>query len=264
MNVLSDEAIKVRAPSVFTLGKAPERSERYTQVRTIELVTALRKAGYAPTAAMESRVRKHNEDRRAYVKHMVRLRHKQYIELAKVGDTVPEILIINSHNGSSAFCINAGLFRMVCANGMVIADEKFGSLYIRHDTQDIIAEVLSATKQIADHMPKVMEAIDTWDKIIMPERARQSMARKAIAFRYGGNSPITAQQALLPRRNEDEGNSLWRTFNVLQENLTKGGLEGKSSNGRKIATRAINSVHNDIVYNRGLWQIGSEFAEKLA
>src|SRR5690606_37718940 len=106
------------------------RSDRYTQVRTIELVHALRKMDYVPTAAMESQVRKANESRRAFVKHMVRMRHKQYMDNAKVGDTVPEILIINSHNGSSAFTINAALFRLVCSNGMVIADQEFGSLRI--------------------------------------------------------------------------------------------------------------------------------------
>ncbi|MBE0472562.1 MAG: hypothetical protein IBX55_24025 [Methyloprofundus sp.] len=50
-------------------------------------------------------------------------------------------------------------------------------------------------------------------------------------------------------------------FNRVQENLFKGGLRGRSYNGRNVRTRAIQSVSEDVKLNRALWQLTEEFSK---
>jgi hypothetical protein len=56
---------------------------------------------------------------------------------------------------------------------------------------------------------------------------------------------------------------LWRTTNVLQETLMRGGLRGTATTGRKVTTKAVKSVTGDLAINRGLWTLATEMA-KLA
>ena len=49
------------------------------------------------------------------------------------GDTVfPQVLLTNSHDGKNAFTFTAGLFRMVCANGLVVSTKEFENVKMRH------------------------------------------------------------------------------------------------------------------------------------
>src|SRR3546814_17431218 len=64
----------------------------------------------------QTRVR--NEDRREYTKHLIRLRHASQIN----GDEANEIILLNSHDGTSSYQMLAGQFRFVCSNGLVCGD----------------------------------------------------------------------------------------------------------------------------------------------
>ena len=59
----------------------------------------------------------------------------------------------------------------------------------------------------------------------------------------------------MPRRSEDVGNDLWRTLNVVQENVLRGGIPRRSASNRLIRTRAITAIREDIRINSGLWDL---------
>ena len=62
-----------------------------------------------------------------------------------------------------------------------------------------------------------------------------------------------------PRRREDVDRSLWTTFNVIQENVVRGGLQGRKRNAegriRRAQTRAINGIDQNVTLNRALWTL---------
>lgn len=260
--VLNNDALKAAAPSIFALQPHKSRSARYAHVPTIDVLEQLRKHGFVPTNASQSRVRSGHEDHFSYTRHMIRLRQRRDLDapIKKVGDVVPEIVLLNAHDGSSSFRLDAGLFRMVCSNGLIIKSQDFGAIRVRHSGSQLITEVAEAADHLAIMLPKIVAVTKEWDKIKLTDAARTRFANKAIALRYNGNSPITAAQALTARRNDDEAPTLWRTYNVLEENLAKGGIEGKTASNRKSVTRSIKSVNNQLHFERGLW----ELAEKLA
>ena len=56
-----------------------------------------------------------DEGKREHTKHMIRLRHASQINGAEAN----EIVLLNSHDGTSSYQMLAGMFRFVCSNGLV-------------------------------------------------------------------------------------------------------------------------------------------------
>ena len=135
-------------PSVFSEDKHESRSERYTYIPTISLLDSLQREGFQPFFACQTRVR--DPGRREHTKHMLRLRREGQI----TGIQVPEIILLNSHDGTSSYQMLPGLFRAVCQNGLVCGEsfgevrvaalerEEFRVLYLDNQNQLIAHETL--------------------------------------------------------------------------------------------------------------------------
>ena len=106
------------APWPLPSSRTPARKplERYSYIPTAAVLTELRKEGFQPFMVCQTRVR--HEDRRDYTKHMLRLRHASQINGAEAN----EIILLNSHDGTSSYQMLAGMFRFVCQNGLVCGD----------------------------------------------------------------------------------------------------------------------------------------------
>jgi hypothetical protein len=80
-------------------------------------------------------------------------------------------------------------------------------------------------------------------------------ARAALALKYDDPdkpAPITESQILMPRRFDDRRPDLWSVFNRTQENLTQGGLHGRSANGRRQQTRPVQGIDRHAPESRPL------------
>lgn len=263
-NVLSRQAILAAAPSVFADAPHKSRSERYGYVPTSAVLTKLLKADYVCVQASQSKVRKANKDRVNFTKHMLRFQLRKYAEAEKVvGGLIPEVVLINSHDGSSSFILQAGLFRLVCSNGLVVQSADYGSIRIHH-SGDIADRVLEASDTIMEEAPKILHVSKEWDKIKLARPQQLRLARAALELRYNAmeRSPLKPEQVLEAKRSEDEAPTLWRTFNTIQEHLTQGGLSGRTANGRNSVVRSIKSVNNVLSFNRGLWELADNIARK--
>ncbi len=60
---------------------------------------------------------------------------------------------------------------------------------------------------------------------------------------------------LVPRRWDDRKSDLWSIFNRVQENLVKGGLTGRTANGRRQRTRPVQGIDQNLRLNRALWML---------
>lgn len=266
---LSDAQLEELVPSIFTTNKHRSRSERYGHLPTIDVLRSLRKSGFVPVQAFQSRVKPTSrlgsaKERTPYAKHLIRLREKRWIEAdLSVNDVIPDIILTNSHDCTSSFKLEAGLYRLVCSNGLVIRSESFGDIRVPH-TANIFDRVKEGVDVMTKHVPEIMRVTKAWDKIKLDRRQQLRLAREALALRFHGTPPIDVETALLNRRNEDEAPTLWRTFNTLQENLLMGGQQGRSASGRNTTTRLVTSVNNSLLYNRGLWQLAEAMAKKAA
>ncbi|HAO0755138.1 TPA: DUF932 domain-containing protein [Escherichia coli] len=104
-------------PSVFGEEKHTSRSENYTWIPTITVLESLQREGFQPFFACQTRVR--DPGRRGYTKHMLRLRRDGEIN----GQHVPEIILLNSHDGTHSQLINSiDILRARRATGLMTRD----------------------------------------------------------------------------------------------------------------------------------------------
>ena len=246
---LSDDQIHRVAPSIFAEAPHESRSQRYAYIPTATVLTELRKEGFQPFMVTQTRTR--HEDRRDYTKHMIRLRHASQINARGEAN---EIILLNSHDGTSSYQMLAGMFRFVCSNGLVCGDT-VADVRVPHKG-DLAGQVIEGAYQVLHGFDRALESRESMQATTLDEGEAEVFARAALSLKYDDPdkpAPITESQILMPRRFDDRRPDLWSVFNRTQENLTKGGLHGRSANGRRQQTRPVQGIDSDIRLNRALW-----------
>ena len=243
---LTHDELMNHVPSIFSAEKHESRSDRYTCIPTITILENLQREGFEPFFACQTKVRDLNK--REHTNHMLRLRRQGQI----TGKQVPEIILLNSHDGSSSYQMLPGLFRAVCQNGL-ICGESFGEVRVPHKG-NVIEKVIEGAYEVLGIFDKVEEKRDAMQSLLLPPPAQQALASAALTYRFGEeHKPVTESQLLSPRRWQDEDNDLWTTYQRIQENLIKGGLSGRSVQGKRARTRAVKGIDGDVKLNRALW-----------
>ena len=254
---LAEEQMRLAAPSIFAPGKHASRSERYTYIPTIEVLRSLRKEGFAPFMVAQSRNR--IEGKTEFTKHMIRMRHAGQVTGRGEAN---EIILINSHDGASSYQMLAGVFSFVCCNGLVCGTVA-NDIRIPHkgNVQD---EVIEGAFRVLEDFEAVKEATVAMKRVTLDEGEERAFATAALALRYGERTegqapaPITVDQLIEARRPEDFGGNLWKAFNRIQENAIRGGQPGRSTTGRRIRTRRVESIDRGVSLNRALWVLAEE------
>jgi hypothetical protein len=258
---LSDDRLRSLAPSVFAVSPLPDVSTRYAFVPTAQIVSRLRQSGWSPVEAVEQRIKL--EDRRGFQKHLLRFQRRDVVPVK--GEFTPELVLVNSHDRSSAYQLHAGLFRFVCGNGMIVADTTFERVSIRHSgfTPE---EVIESSFTLLDRIPAITARVETFQQRQLNSFETRSFAEAAFRLRFedAAAAPISPSKLLATRRREDARDDLWHVFNRVQENLLQGGqrdLSRSRTNGRRFPrTRAITGLDQNVRLNRELWNL----AERLA
>ena len=248
---LTDDQIHRVAPSIFADAPHESRSARYSYIPTAAVLAELRKEGFQPFMVTQTRVR--DEGKREHTKHMLRLRHASQINGAEAN----EIVLLNSHDGTSSYQMLAGMFRFVCSNGLVCGDT-VADVRVPHKG-DVSGHVIEGAYEVLRGFDRVKDSRDAMRAITLHDFEAEVFARSALALKYDPTdskpAPITESQILMPRRFDDRRPDLWSVFNRTQENLTKGGLHGRSANGRRQQTRPIQGIDSDVRLNRALWML---------
>lgn len=266
---LDDDQIRTVAPSIFTVDRHEERSARYTVIPTIDVMRGLQREGFQPFMVAQQRVR--DEGKREYARHMIRMRHASNLHLPDSAGVANEIILTNSHDGTSSYQLLAGVFRFVCQNGM-IAGDIVTNHKVRH-SGNVVHNVIEGAYEVLDGFQAVDESRESMQSLVLPAPAARALAAGALAYKYGEDedgkslSPVRPEEALRVRRFEDRKDDLWTTFNRIQENLVRGGLAGVTvgtdGRRRRTTTRAVTGIDADIKLNRALWRLAETLKEAL-
>lgn len=261
---LTDEQIRNVAPSVFADAPHSSRSARYAAIPTSEVLSSLRREGFQPFMVTQGGSR--DEEKRGFTKHMLRLRHESNAG-AQVGDSFPEIVLVNSHDGTSSYQLMAGMFRLVCSNGMVVGSGNgFDEVRIKH-TGNVIPAVIDGCIEILGRLPEVSSEMETFNRLQLTQGEQAAFASAALAIRYDENeAPFEAEKLLTVHRREDATPTLWNTLNTVQENVIRGGVRYalRDENGfttQRRRTREVQGIEQNVKLNRGLWVLAQEMAK---
>lgn len=257
---LTKDQIKDKAPSVFAESGAPTTSDKYTHISTERLIDDMSALGWGVVDATQVKARK----RVGYQKHLLVFRNDELTITGQDGDDVyPQILLSNSHDGSSTFQFTAGLFRMVCSNGLVLSTETFGDLKIRHMGYDM-EELQRVVSEIVDKLPLTVESMNQLKQSQISQEKQQQFALEALGLRFNQDGmefdESNAEELLAVERKEDEGNNVWEVFNRVQEKLLDGGFMYRNTKGKVRKARKIKNFQQDIKLNQQLFDLALQYA----
>jgi hypothetical protein len=154
----------------------------------------------------------------------------------------------------------AGVYRFVCANGLVTGDSLFQPISVKHvgyKSEDAI----TASYRLIDDVPRIAQSIEEMQAVTLSDDEKRFFASSALIAKYGmpkdgetiDINPVTM---LRPRRLDDQKNDLWSTFNVVQENMIKGGQRTvNASRTKRITTRGVSSISENAKLNAALWTL---------
>jgi hypothetical protein len=248
--MLSLQSLREVAPSVFATSPSPKMSNKYTFVPTIEVVENFDREGWKVYSAKQ--VGSGN-----YGQHELRLRNGG---LPQVGDSLIEAVIRNSHNGISSFSVSSGLYRLVCSNGLTVPTSVADAISVRHMNFDL-GMVREITDQFAERLPIIQRSVGKMETTNLTEGQMVDFVNKSAMIRWekGSIPKFNVEDFLRPERDGDVGNSVWKTFNVIQEKFVRGGMKYNSKKGRVVSMRELKNFYNINKVNTGLWELAESY-----
>jgi len=266
--VMTIDQLKKEVPFAFLDAPTRKVSSKYVHVPTSRVIEDLMSMGWQPVQAAQRRGRAGKTS--VFSKHMIKFQNPNLIIKGNEGDDVfPQIILTNSHDGTQSFKFMMGLYRLVCSNGLVIADEEFASFKIRHmgySFEDLQGLITNAVEEL----PKKVEVINTMKNIELTEKQQKDLAFKAFLLRQG--IALESEQAkevkisdevleniLETQRAEDAGSDLWVTFNRVQEAITQGGFQGALQGAKIRKVRKIKSFEKDLKLNQQLFDLALQY-----
>ena len=263
---LTKEQIKKECPLAFaTEPTNPGVSNRYLFVNTETIIDDLDKLGWKPVMATQ---RKGRGGSNTLSKHMISFQNPDIMIKGKDGDDAfPRIIMTNSHDGLQAFKFSVGIFRMVCSNGLVIADEKFSDFKIKHKGYTF-AELREVVNKAVEDLPARVEVLNKMKARTLTQEEKNQLALNAMLIRANikpGSKEAkkfnyddeTIIDILDPKRDEDKGDDLWKVFNVIQEKITQGEFSAALVGAKVRKVRKIKSFEKDLKVNKELFKLAT-------
>jgi hypothetical protein len=263
---LTDAQLRDAAPSIFADAAHQSRSDRYAYIPTARIVDAMRGEGFAPVKVNVARVRE--DDRRGFEKHMIRFRQVGGA-MVNVGDVLPEVVLVNSHDGSTSYKLSAGLFRLVCLNGLIVNQGTIDEITIKHTGRNIVRDVIEGSHRVLEQSTRGVAVAHEWSQLQLTDGEQMALAIGAHHARFADSTgeikvPIQPAQLLRPRRSDDRKSDLWTVFNRVQENAIRGGLHGvgQDAEGRRrtFTSREVKGIDGNLNLNKALWKMAEHLA----
>lgn len=165
------------------------------------------------------------------------------------GGDLLEVVAKNSHDGTCAFQLTLGVYRLVCSNGLVVGKSLVQVVPIRHigyaadKVKSAVEQIMSNKTQVFETVVKLQETQLTYE---------QQFAFYMIALDIRGIKDAFHHPFLSPRRTADKGDSAWVVFNRVQEHITSG-FRYVNTAGESVTARRISAVSRDIDINKRLF-----------
>ena len=282
---LSKDELREIAPSIFSTVPSPEVSKKYSHIPTDKLIDDMELLGWNVIDAKEVAAR--TKGTRGFQKHLVVFRNDDIVinqmpnnivesstsptgyrrtdgTFAKKNpiDTVfPQILLTNSHDGKNAFTFTAGLFRMVCENGLVVSTNEFEKVAIRHMGYDF-DELQKQITEMVERLPLTVESMNNMIDTKMNQKSILKFAKDMLAVRFPEDElrriTIDMDEFITPVRPEDKGDDLWSVFNVIQEKIIEGDFDYTIGTKHRKA-RQIKNFKQDMDLNSKMFDVALEY-----
>lgn len=246
-------------PAMFNQTTGYETSTKYVPINTAGLVSQFETAGFTLAGTSAARVR--NAARQGFQKHLFTFRHAD-MQLRGQDDVLPQIVLKNSYDGTSSLQIMLGVYRLVCANGLIVGST-WDMLRVRHVGSNAVSDALHGAFKLVGNASKLAETIQAMKSTQLSLDGKLHLANAA-ANLIAPETAVTVKLSslLTPRREADVSDDLWTVFNRVQENVMRGGLQYTTLNVndeiRQRVSRGVRSIDASVKFNQILWTAAEE------
>lgn len=255
-----DQAIE-KAPAIVATSKAPYvKGDDYIFTPSTQIIENMEQLGFCLTNAKQAKST--NPLRTDYGNHIMTFQNPSlYLKDSKNEiESFPTIVVMNSHDGTKKLQFEMGLFRLVCTNGLIIKSQDFGGFKQKHLKYTLEDLKLLIDQKVVE-LEKVSTKVKKWSSIELPTMNTRKFAEEAFSTRFGLDRKPTEEELnslILAKRGLDSQNTLWHTYNTLQENLIKGFEVGSKT------VRPIKNHIADFMINQALWELTEKVELELA
>lgn len=222
---LTAAELKAQCPNVFVKTPIEKASDRYQVIDMQEVISIMREMGWFVHDTITPRSKTHG----AKSQFMLRFANERFMN----NENAKEVLIQSSHNLRKAFTPMMGNITFVCSNGMIVGKEFVKGLNRVLHIGDVKEKVQAVLKLIEAETAKLDGAFERMKLKVLTEDEMKELAAKA--FQHfdtkvtDPNMDLIVRTALATAVNADgemieeqEGNSLYNTYQRIQGNFTKG------------------------------------------
>lgn len=235
--------------------KLPTLSNKYQLVKTRDIIEKIVGLGFTLDKFVANKTRK--ASRQGFQKHRAIFTSPL---MKSTNDGTPQLLLTNSHDGTSSVTLQLGFFRIVCSNGLVVGDELCPAIRLKHTGIDLDERLIAAIGTMVERSQTIIETIEKMKSFELSKYEVIEFHRQALEKRLGEK---VNEFDMLINRPEDQPTDLFTVFNVAQENLIRGGavvFTTKEDGKRGVKTvRKLNSIKSQTEVNTWLW----DAAQKL-
>lgn len=267
---LEDNEIKHICPVAFKSEMSTQEvanlglSHHYSFVPTMNVVKDLQTMGWDCVDAKQVKSRK--KSTQGYQKHMMTFEHPKY--KVEGVEEYPQLLLTNSHDGGNAFQLSAGIFRLVCSNGLVIKTEDYGSQRLIHKGYSFEA-VQEMVEGFIATIDETMTRITAMKQKELNQEEMVEFAKQAALLRFTSKSynegnidkVVYIDELLEATRKEDSGKRLWEVFNRVQERLVGGNYHYLGTKDKPRKARPIKNFKQSFAVNEKLSELAFAYIQ---
>lgn len=245
------ESLRSSCPAIFADAPAPGVSDRYSFIPTHAVIAPLLKEGWRITDFKSQHTGRNGPpDPTGF--HLLRLVPPGKVREVRGGRF--EACLLNSHNRSRRITARAGLYRLVCKNGLMLPTGMAAETCRLHlDGQIKVGDVIDAFAAIAASYPRIADSVEVFAKRDLTLEERVEFADACLMARYGnGPRTVTSQAVLTPRRIADASDDLWTVLNRVQENIIWGCRDGRHM------SKPVSSLVEQARVNVKMWELAEE------
>lgn len=249
-----------RFPTISQQNAHAKTSERYAFISTMQPVNVLREMGWEVSHVAQQHTRL--VEKNGFQRHALKFMQTGQSQTLTVGQTIPQLVLVNSHEGSAAFRFFLGLFEVRCSNGLMIERGSLAEMRVLHRgyTDHKVATGITA---VLPQIPAILKQVETWKTTKLEAPEVQAFAEAAIELRWDAESEtyVNPKYISQPRWRGQEDNTIYNVMNRVQEGILRGGVYVRNKDDISTKARAVKSLAENERLNRALWSLTSKMAE---
>ena len=219
-------------------------SRRYQFISSAQFIADMQSNGWT----LQNTV---NRSRTGFGKHAMRFRSIDPAFQLPSGDFL-EIVVLNSHDGTTSFQLSLGIYRLVCSNGLVVGKNVVPPVFIRH-VGYAAEKVKNALNTLLTQSVAVRQTVARLQVRELTSAEYFHFIEQALIARGLTPHSVNVEQFDIAKREEDKANTAWAVLNRIQEYSVQGFRYVDLASNEVKTARKLTAAKTQIDVNKRLF-----------